>query len=352
MLVPCIAVIDEDNNDKSGNARDWQKFRTKYPYRPFCLLIPQHPAYPESSSRVGIPDELRTDSKFQAHNVTRDEGEMEADHWFKKCGLEKFGASNVDFVGLFVDESGSMTKSTVANSYNKFLQDLASANMKACEVNNTKEEWIDPFMIDLSPDSGPDSGKCVEAKPTMTEPATTTAPTTSPKGSSSCNQTDWLNINKYYIKDGISWDYELEQKAITLANEADGNNCELKPVDLGGGPHIFAISPDTTEASWSWVGSEKTNQSMCDMFQLWSKNSTWIYMQNLNFVGCGDNLEKASVDQNDCYTAVCIYTKLPSVPSCNDDKLCTEDKWNSTTNTCSNSPIVCPIGQTCDPSDG
>jgi hypothetical protein len=156
MLVPCIAVIDEDNND--NNSADWLKFRAEYPDRPFCLLIP----YPSKHGNVGIPSEALNDPKFQVHNVTRDEGRLEADDWFNKCGLGKLGSANVRFVALFVDGSSSMYKSTVENSYNKFLQDIADANMAKCEVYNGDEDWIAPFMTELSPTSG----KCVQAKET------------------------------------------------------------------------------------------------------------------------------------------------------------------------------------------
>ena len=37
-VAPCIAVIDEwNNNDYSA---EWAEFRTLFPERPFCLLVP------------------------------------------------------------------------------------------------------------------------------------------------------------------------------------------------------------------------------------------------------------------------------------------------------------------------
>ena len=37
-LVPCVAVIDEWDN--SNYLTQWQTFRSTYPKRPFCLLVP------------------------------------------------------------------------------------------------------------------------------------------------------------------------------------------------------------------------------------------------------------------------------------------------------------------------
>jgi hypothetical protein len=165
--MPCIAVIDEDDNDYYDNTADWIQFRADYRYRPFCLLIPYDP-----SSQVTIPSEALSDPRFQVHNVTRDEGSGTADDWFNICGLGKLTASNVRFLGLFVDESGSMTKSTVLNSYNKFIADVAAANIKICEVHDSNEDWTTPFMTTLTP-----NGICKEAKPSI---KTSTVAATSP----------------------------------------------------------------------------------------------------------------------------------------------------------------------------
>ena len=155
MLVPCIAVIDEDDN--KNNTADWLTFRKDYPDRPFCLLVPFNPSY----HGVGIPPRALSDPKFQVYNVTRDEGSGPADNWFKLCGLEKVGSTNVRFLGLFVDGSSSMYKSTVKNSYNTFLANATAANLTICEVYNSREDWITPFITTLTPNGG----KCSEPKP-------------------------------------------------------------------------------------------------------------------------------------------------------------------------------------------
>ena len=116
-----------------------------------------NPAY--NGNDVGIPPAALADANFQVHNVIRDNGNSPPDDWFNKCGLGSLGSSNVPFVGLFVDISGSMTKTTVKNSYNKFLQDAASAGRRVCLVFNGSEDWITPFITTLTPNTG----SCVDA---------------------------------------------------------------------------------------------------------------------------------------------------------------------------------------------
>jgi hypothetical protein len=145
MLMPCIAVIDEDDNHIHNNTQNWMEFRAIYPDRPFCLLIV------EGNKGIEVPSVALSDPKFKAFNVTADKGTGPADDWFDLCGLSKTYSSNVQFVGLFVDGSGSMSKGDVKNSYNQFLANTTAANLTVCEVYNKAEDWIDPFIIDLTP---------------------------------------------------------------------------------------------------------------------------------------------------------------------------------------------------------
>lgn len=141
-------MIDEDDND--FNDADWNDFRTQYPSRPFCLLIPVNVNY----YAIGIPQAALSDPKFQVHNVTRDYGTTPGDDWFNLCALGSLRLSNVPFIGLFVDGSGSMDKSVVKNSYNDFLTSAQNANRTLCEVYNGNEDWISPFITTLTPASG------------------------------------------------------------------------------------------------------------------------------------------------------------------------------------------------------
>jgi hypothetical protein len=162
MLVPCIALIDEDNGGYCNHVK-WAEFRDAYPHRPFCLLVPEYEYNDDEYvyNDIGIPPNAYDDPLFQVHYVIRDEGNATADNWFDLCGLGELGSANVPFLGLFVDGSGSMDKSTVANSYNKFLADVAEAGDTICEVHNGDEDWIKPFMTTLTPTGG----QCDEPKP-------------------------------------------------------------------------------------------------------------------------------------------------------------------------------------------
>lgn len=180
MLVPCIAVIDEDDGGYCTHVK-WAEFRDTYPDRPFCLLIPFDEYWGEWDE-IGIPQNVLDDPLFQVHNVSRDEGNTTADEWFEICGLGDLGSSNVPYVGLFVDGSGSMHKGTVENSYNKFLEDVSAAGLTICEVHNGSEEWIEPFLSTLTSNNG---GQCTEPKPYKETSYPTYSPTITPKPTSS-----------------------------------------------------------------------------------------------------------------------------------------------------------------------
>ena len=154
MLVPCISIIDE-SDDYNSSAADWDAFRAAYPDRPFCLLVPS------SNRTVDIPPKALEDPNFQVYDVIKDEGTAAPDDWFQLCGLDEFGSATVPYVGMFVDRSGSMAKWEVKNSYNNFLADAQSANLTVCEVFGEDENWISPFLINLTPNVG----ECLEPVP-------------------------------------------------------------------------------------------------------------------------------------------------------------------------------------------
>lgn len=182
MLVPCISVIDED--DTYFNATfDWTEFRSRYPYRPFCLLVPIE-SWWSYIGYIDIPVEALEDPNFRVVNVTREDygNTNSIDNWFELCGLGRLDSSNVRSIGLLVDQSGSMTKNSVANSYNMFIEVAATANLTVCEVFSWDEDWITPFDTSLTPNSG----LCNQAQPfveTMRptrSPSLTSWPTYSP----------------------------------------------------------------------------------------------------------------------------------------------------------------------------
>jgi len=85
-------------------------------------------------------------------NVARDNGfEASRSDWFEICRLDRFTASAIGFIGLFVDTSGSMTLNTVRASYNFFLSRVADSNNTVANVFNGQERFITPFLTTLVP---------------------------------------------------------------------------------------------------------------------------------------------------------------------------------------------------------
>ena len=74
-----------------------------------------------------------------------------ASDWFDICGLDRLSPSSITFMGLFVDDSGSMRVSTVGASLSQFETKLAERQVSIIRVYNGLEEWIDPFLTTLAP---------------------------------------------------------------------------------------------------------------------------------------------------------------------------------------------------------
>jgi len=151
-LVPCVAVIDEDDDFKQGFlSRDqeklWRDFRAEYPTRPFCLLVPN------KKGEMRVPRDFLTDSRTTVrYQVTRDNGAVaKADDWAELCGLQNYTKANVKFVGLFIDDSGSLKEKQVAASRDMFYKNMQSRGIEVRKVVNTHENWMKPFMTTLVP---------------------------------------------------------------------------------------------------------------------------------------------------------------------------------------------------------
>jgi len=87
--------------------------------------------------------------------VNRDNGNSNlAQDWFATCQLDQFPPESVRFVGLFVDNSGSMRVSTVQASLSLFESRVSAAGMVINRVVNAQERWIDPFVTTLVPAGG------------------------------------------------------------------------------------------------------------------------------------------------------------------------------------------------------
>ena len=84
--------------------------------------------------------------------MNRDGGDAAlASDWFLECDIGTVDPATVDFVGLFIDESGSMTGATVAASLADFEADMAAAGLTITRVNDPSENWINACDTTLAP---------------------------------------------------------------------------------------------------------------------------------------------------------------------------------------------------------
>jgi len=74
-----------------------------------------------------------------------------ASSWMSFCNLDSITSADIDFVGLFVDNSGSMIVPDVQASLDKFKADMASKGIQIRRVYDRNERWIDPFLGPLAP---------------------------------------------------------------------------------------------------------------------------------------------------------------------------------------------------------
>jgi hypothetical protein len=152
--VPCIAIIDESSQSDSYIESQWAEFRTEYPDRPFCLLQPLNSA----SSRLYIPPSFLSDFRTTFAQVSRDnlgassEIQPSPSDWFNICGFGVYEGSDIDFIGKFLDTSGSMSLSTVQASNDLFDENVNSTGLTIQEVFNGIEDWITPFLTTLVPE--------------------------------------------------------------------------------------------------------------------------------------------------------------------------------------------------------
>lgn len=86
---------------------------------------------------------------FGPVRVNRDDGNiLDVSDWYDICSLDQLPEGGK--VAIFIDTSGSMTMSTVSQSYNKLVQKLNERNITIITVTNSNEDWIAPFLTDLS----------------------------------------------------------------------------------------------------------------------------------------------------------------------------------------------------------
>ena len=77
-----------------------------------------------------------------------------ASDWTSLCDLSAITSADIEFVGLYIDNSGGggMTSSAVQASWDNFKADMASRGIDIREqYTDTAERWIDPFLGALAP---------------------------------------------------------------------------------------------------------------------------------------------------------------------------------------------------------
>jgi len=86
---------------------------------------------------------------FGPVQVNRDNGNAAlASDWYTICGIDNLPENSK--IALFIDNSGSMTTATIQASYNLLVSKLAAKNISIITVTNASEDWITPFLTDLS----------------------------------------------------------------------------------------------------------------------------------------------------------------------------------------------------------
>ena len=86
---------------------------------------------------------------FGPVQVNRDNGNTAlTSDWYTICGIDNLPEGSK--IALFIDNSGSMTTATIQASYNLLLSKLAAKNISIITVENGNEDWITPFLTDLS----------------------------------------------------------------------------------------------------------------------------------------------------------------------------------------------------------
>ena len=151
----CIAVIDESNNgDNAPSIAEYNTFRETFPNRKHSLLQPVSTGAARTSelmisalesiyvSGFGTDTSLNG-NEIKVYPVNRDNGSADnASDWFDIVGIQ---TGTITKLALFVDISGSMTLSTVAASYAKFIGTCTDAGITVRQESNQQEDWIEPF---------------------------------------------------------------------------------------------------------------------------------------------------------------------------------------------------------------
>ena len=100
---------------------------------------------------------------------------MVASDYLHECGYTNLASTGVKVIGVFVDESGSMTRRTVEASLRKLVRGLRANRISYCTVFNGIEDWITPFNTTLV-----DDGSCNDSNNATFYPVEPEFPTMAP----------------------------------------------------------------------------------------------------------------------------------------------------------------------------
>lgn len=152
-LVPCIAIIDEDSSIRTRAFTRWSNFRREYPHRLFCLVVPTEGCCGTLNPPSNFMSEVAEGSgrTTLVKHIARDNGNPSlATNLYEACRLNLAGGpDNVPFVGVFVDNSGSMYAEDVRATVDLLDEMLSDLGMTKRTIVNSNENWIDPFRTDL-----------------------------------------------------------------------------------------------------------------------------------------------------------------------------------------------------------
>ena len=167
-----VAVIDEDDSQNLNSMTSkWTTFRNSYPDRCFHLLepVPTNPYTTRSTfngvnSAIHIPtafiNELSAGTTFHAPVSRNGGGSVSGtSDWWDLIGASVLPSGAK--IGLCIDNSGSMTVTTVQASLDLFEQKAAAAGVTitpGVSANNTNyycsgmgsEEWISGLTVDIN----------------------------------------------------------------------------------------------------------------------------------------------------------------------------------------------------------
>ena len=166
-----VAVIDEDDDQQASTmSTQWTNFRNQFPDRCFHLLEPYVATYTINASNpnginshINIP--LAFSSEFSAgttfHARVNRDGETTdgASDWWDLIGASVLPSGAK--IGLCIDNSGSMTVTTVQASLDLFEQKAAAAGVTITPGNGAvninyycssmnQEDWIAGLTIDIN----------------------------------------------------------------------------------------------------------------------------------------------------------------------------------------------------------